>query len=1050
MAERLKAYGCSAPIPLDEGLNSPEQLDYLDLLPRKKPSPATPAVVAAAIANQGTTLLYVIDGDNEVPAAADLARLQHTLANRSEPAWLAVCTPGELLIYPIGFHAEAATTPIDTVKFDETRAPLFFQSLVQGTYEHNDQLKGSDFVFREIYRLLQQTTEEFVPQKKLKPLDILSMTGRALFFRFLIDRKIVLPGELSEICPTATSNDLKDAFSSAEKAAATSAWLDETFNGDFLRLIDEELPDDDRPAREAAYRRFYNRVEKTAGRRFFAHLEAILRGWPATGDGHQSILDWNDFDFAHIPVGVLSQVYENFSHLVDEEAARQTSVHYTPRLIAELMVNQTFAATPAATRAAAKVLDPSCGAGIFLVLAFRRLVRECWLRDGGTAADRPDTRTIQHILYNQLRGLDLSEAALRLAALSLYITAIELNGTPRPPKNLKFPRSLRDRVLFNVADPGEPTRAFSLGSLGPRAPAELAQAFDIVIGNPPWTRLREEEPENTAARATTRSSKRSASDLLNDSFTEIGQHALRARGFTELADGYENPDKNPDLPFLWRATEWAKPDGLIAFALHARVIARTSGKGADAWRAILRSVQLNGLINGSDLRKTAVWAGMDMPFVLFFARNLLPSPGHRFYFTTPVNDPHQNELGRFRIDYEAAQPISVERVEKQPWVLKTLSLGTWRDVEVMESILCAFPQTLAQAWLQWDKTGEKTGQGYNVSSRLKQKPAPWLAELPDFSPADHDFAIRHRDLRIYRDVHQLDSAHMPRTEALYGPPLVIIPQSPGDDAKAPHAFLSSKSLAFSQSYYGYSCASHPEAETLAALVYLLPHSRLFAYFCLMTSRRTGFDRQTFNKEEFDALPFPGITPLLSPTKTSLRKLAHRLEHDAHKPWDEIDALLFRLYRLDANAQQVIRDTLFSAAAYRRAGQDALKRTTRDSRAPFRDALQTLLTPFFETCGQRVVVAEPAFQPDAWEQPWQFVTVTRAGDTTPVNASVLRRAMQEANKTAASRIIVKLPGERGLLLGLLNQQRWWTVTRARLCGSHLLRHHLGVFGLSHAA
>lgn len=59
-------------------------------------------------------------------------------------------------------------------------------------------------------------------------------------------------------------------------------------------------------------------------------------------------------------------------------------------------------------------------------------------------------------------------------------------------------------------------------------------------------------------------------------------------------------------------------------------------------------------------------------------------------------------------------------------------------------------------------------------------------------------------------------------------------------------------------------------------------------------------------------------------------------------------------------------------------------------------------------------------------------------------------MHKANETGASRIIVKLPDERGLLLGLLNQQRWWTITRARLCGTHLLRQYLDVFGLSNAA
>ena len=36
---------------------------------------------------------------------------------------------------------------------------------------------------------------------------------------------------------------------------------------------------------------------------------------------------------------------------------------------------------------------------------------------------------IQDILYERIRGFDISESALRLAALSLYVTAIELKAS---------------------------------------------------------------------------------------------------------------------------------------------------------------------------------------------------------------------------------------------------------------------------------------------------------------------------------------------------------------------------------------------------------------------------------------------------------------------------------------------------------------------------------------------------------------------------------------------------------------------------------------------
>ena len=258
LSERLRSYGCPDSIRLDEPLTSSTQIEYLDLLPH----PNVPAQLTAVVEHQGTALLYLVDSCSGArTASATLVRLQQQLANRSDPAWLGVVRPGSLEIHPIGFHEGGSTAPIETVEEHDERAPLFFQSLVHGTFNENRRLKGSDYVFKEIYGLLIQTTNAFVPENgkgRLEALDVLSMAGRALFFRFLIDRKIVLDGECAEICAAATG--LKDCFSTAEKAAQTSSWLDETFNGDFLQLIDESIPAEDRRARGKAYLTFYQKI----------------------------------------------------------------------------------------------------------------------------------------------------------------------------------------------------------------------------------------------------------------------------------------------------------------------------------------------------------------------------------------------------------------------------------------------------------------------------------------------------------------------------------------------------------------------------------------------------------------------------------------------------------------------------------------------------------------------------------------------------------------------------------------------------------------------
>jgi hypothetical protein len=384
-------------------------------------------------------------------------------------------------------------------------------------------------------------------------------------------------------------------------------------------------------------------------------------------------------------------------------------------------------------------------------------------------------------------------------------------------------------------------------------------------------------------------------------------------------------------------------------------------------------------------------------------------------------------------------------------LLKTRSLGTWLDVEVMEALSDPSMKTLAQRWKEWDVSSKRTGQGYNRSPDLEPNPKEFLADLLVFEKPEDRFSIDYEKLKTYGELfgvnsEGLSSAHMPRREELYQPPLVIVPKAPGENPRSPKAYFSDRALGFSQSYYGYSCSGHPEAQTLAALIYLLAHSTLFRYFVLMVSVSQGADRMMFTKRDFDALPFPEIETLPRAVKSTIRSLAKRLQENAKKPWREMDEFIFELYGLDADAVQVAEDTLFSATSYRKAGRAALNCTTRDNRADFVTMLRDSLEPYFDVCGEHVAVREAEFQPDGWREPWFFLSVSREVETVKVNPSLMRKAMKAANQHGCSRIIVHAPKKAGLLLGLLNQRRWWTATRARLCAQHILRKSLGAFGL----
>ena len=75
----------------------------------------------------------------------------------------------------------------------------------------------------------------------------------------------------------------------------------------------------------------------------------------------------------------------------------------------------------------------------------------------------------------------------------------------------------------------------------------------------------------------------------------------------------------------------------------------------------------------------------------------------------------------------------------------------------------------------------------------------------------------------------------------------------------------------------------------------------------------------FNKEEFEAIPFPDVKKMPDADKAEIKDLAEKLQYDSRKPWRELNKFIFRLYGMGVDEIQVATDTLFTTASYRKVG-----------------------------------------------------------------------------------------------------------------------------------
>ena len=82
---------------------------------------------------------------------------------------------------------------------------------------------------------------------------------------------------------------------------------------------------------------------------------------------------WRYYDFNLLPIEFISRLYERFVTSVTGKQ-KSTGAYYTPPHLARLLIDELLPFNKSIDFENFKILDPSCGSGIFLVLAYKRLI----------------------------------------------------------------------------------------------------------------------------------------------------------------------------------------------------------------------------------------------------------------------------------------------------------------------------------------------------------------------------------------------------------------------------------------------------------------------------------------------------------------------------------------------------------------------------------------------------------------------------------------------------------------------------------------------------
>ena len=765
-----------------------------------------------------------------------------------------------------------------------------------------------------------------------------ALIGRCIFAKYLTDRDIVTRRRLVRLCG---HRDLAEALRDPAAAGRLFAWLRETFNGDMFPSSSEPVPAP-------------------------GHLDHVAR-FLSGEDLETGQLHFFPYRFDVIPVELVSAICEQFVHSSAAESAgsnsaRKEGVYYTPLAAVSLVLDEVFDGLTGQET----VLDLTCGSGVFLVEALRRLV---YLKSGG---GKPTRTAIRNALYNQVYGVDSSEAAVRIAAFSLYLAALELDPDPKPLRALGFEPLRGKTLLVGDARTIEETPAGRAALVdGP-----ALKRFDVIVGNPPWSY---KGKAGTAARRAAGSSA-----------------PLQPRG--------------ESLDFIVRARDFAHEQTRFGVILSATPFFGRSGTAMSAVRDTVEALAPVTLINLSDMSNW-LFRKAGMPAIAILARHRA-GRADRLTLVQARWSPAGEQSRTIEIAPSDVATLPIASWKRHAGLFKAAFLGRKPDLLLLDELwdrharlaVCLEEvDTELQAGLKLGRNAK--GDAYN----LRGLPFADKNAVGSFSLAMEELTVFNRR-----------RAERPRRRENYRAPLLLVAEGVRWEPR-PHmaVAVAEQDVVYKDLYYG---ASFAASEDKAAwLVAGILGSALAAWYCLMTGSAFGLWKRRVLIDDLEAMPVPSLkTNMRSDAGRRIVELVRLFHHSSPegRDWEALDDAVFDLYQLGDADRVIVRDGLFRAGWQWKAGRErSVVPAALDDLRDYAQAFLSMMDAWLSASNRRRMQAEIYdVASDAPHRVIRFVLEDRPGPSVVEIVKPdgpLRAVLERIGERTEARIAEALVGPREL-------------------------------------
>jgi type I restriction-modification system DNA methylase subunit len=714
------------------------------------------------------------------------------------------------------------------------------------------QTKVDTYLVKSLIELAEKLTKSIENEEIIH-----SLLMRSIFIMYLQDRNAIPQVIWDEV----GNNDFLNILDDHSKTYKLFEIISNNFNGNAFPLIENE--------------------KNTVLKEHLEHLKHCLTDGDIKTEQQKLFDDWRLFDFSLIRIEMLSEIYENFLEKFNPDKQRKTGTYYTPPSLVELVLNNILPENE--NEYNKKILDPACGSGIFLAMAYKRIVNR-WKR---ATNKEPDFTTLSKLLTDNIYGVEIDKKSIKVAAFSLYLSMLDLLD----PKDVwldddkMFPYLIYDEES-NHPDDKKGSNLFRTDTIKENGKFEKIK-YDLIIGNPPF----------------------GTTELEKNIQKYCSDHSF---------------DKQYVIPFIHKSAGLAN-NGKVALLFNTKILTNNKATAQNFRKWLFNSNYVEKIYNLSILRKAPknfggqLFSSATVPVSIVFFQKELPEKGENTieYWapTTFIKNHIAEGVVVDSTDIKYLPRKICQEAESKIW--KIAQWGTMGDYYLIQKFLRKNSITEIVH-------PDNNGVGFQLIDSTTKKPIAnkFLKEMPFILP--EEIECYKTPIEQTNDINNCikTKASKEYYEKYYGQddlPMIDVFRRIGkqNTFKSPHILIKEglKRNKICASYFDYDCSfnskvfgiHHQDSSLLKALTCYI-NSSISSYFLFMHSASWGIEREEIKPNDIKQLPLIPNTII-----EALNKHLDNIEttvfsdNQNYSIINLIDELIFESFDLTVKEKTLIKD-----------------------------------------------------------------------------------------------------------------------------------------------